>query len=248
MKEEDIATYRNVLVECLRAAERGEPQEVDTDIMVHVKTVTEWRNDSPRTILLTSLVKKSANPDQDIRMHQKKMPGGYSGRTLDTECVTPFLTSNQFPHMAVTGWSSKIFEHTGPYTLDYAGAIAGKGIREAFLTVLDRVENGQADPRLLITYMFKLLIRRRDTENMRLPRPTNLTISKIISYLEKHFECGGPGKSRLPVLAVYAIYQQMVGGGWQRGRWRSIPLQKHPPLGLEVAYFCRFPIRRRGRH
>ena len=43
------------------------------------------------TVLITSLVKKITDPSQDIRLHQSKMQGGYSGRTFDSKYITPFL-------------------------------------------------------------------------------------------------------------------------------------------------------------
>ena len=231
----------------MRAAESGnfqEETEIPTDVIKHVKTLAEWSNHSPLTVLLTSLVKKSVNPDQDVRLHQAGLPDGYSGRSLDAKHVTPFLARNEFPYMrSGSGWLTRSFEQPHPYDLNYPGKIKGKdgGIKKSFLKVLDYVESGQADPRQLITYMFKLLIQRRDVDRIPLSKPTNLTISQIISYLARHFECGGSGKARLPVLAIYAIYQQMVGGGHRIGSlWRGIALQKYASLGLGVAHLCRF--------
>ena len=36
-------------------------------------------------VILTLLLKKIQTPDQDIRFHQKQLPGGFSGRGLDEE-------------------------------------------------------------------------------------------------------------------------------------------------------------------
>jgi DNA (cytosine-5)-methyltransferase 1 len=43
------------------------------------------------TVLITLLVHKSLNPSQDIRYHQSGMEGGFSGRTIDTQEITPIL-------------------------------------------------------------------------------------------------------------------------------------------------------------
>lgn len=39
------------------------------------------------TVLSTSLVYKTLNPQQDVRLHQANMDGGYSGRSFDTKYI-----------------------------------------------------------------------------------------------------------------------------------------------------------------
>ena len=55
------------------------------------------------------------------------------------------------------------------------------------------------------------LINYRDLDkSIRLNKPVNLPINDIVSKVNEHFEkCGGEG-SRLPVLAIYAVYKQLV--------------------------------------
>ena len=43
------------------------------------------------TILITLAVHKILNPKQDIRNHKKEIKDGFSGRTIDTEHITPTL-------------------------------------------------------------------------------------------------------------------------------------------------------------
>lgn len=199
---------------------------IPADVMESVNSLVGWKNVSPLTVLLTSLVKKSVNPKQDIRMHRAELPGGYSGRGLDTKTVTPFLAENGFPYMkSGSGWLTRSFEQSHPYDLSYPGKIAGTGIKKAFLETMNAIQCEKVSPHALIAYIFLRLIQRRDKENVALSKPTNLTITEIVSYLARHFSSGGSGKARLPVLAIYAVYQQMIGGGFKsRG---SISLQKH---------------------
>lgn len=49
------------------------------------------------TVVLTSVVYKILNPEQDIRNHQSSIENGYSGRTFDTKYITPFLKNAKFP-------------------------------------------------------------------------------------------------------------------------------------------------------
>ena len=237
MRNRTMNPYKDVLERSLGAAsEHADISTIDipTDVKRNIDILVNWKNISPFTVLLTSLVKKSVNPEQDTRLHKAGLPGGYSARGLDTKVVTPFLAHNGFPYMkGGTGWLTRSFEQPHPYDLNYPGKISGKGIKEAFLKLMDFMERESADPNLLILYLFCKLIQRRNKENVSLSKPTNLTISEIVSCLTRHFKHGGSGKSRLPVLAIYAVYQQMVigGGGWT---WRGIALQEYAPSGLAI--------------
>jgi hypothetical protein len=56
------------------------------------------------TVLITLLSYKIVVPKQDIRKHQANMEGGFSGRTFDTQIITPFMKENGFPAMVESGW------------------------------------------------------------------------------------------------------------------------------------------------
>lgn len=45
-------------------------------------------------VVMTSLLKKIVNPAQDVRLHRGEFESGYSGRTLDTSVVTPWLKNH----------------------------------------------------------------------------------------------------------------------------------------------------------
>lgn len=73
-------------------------------------------------ILTTLLLKKLVNPDQNIRLHQSGMSGGFSDRGLDSRVVTPFLREKCFPHMqSGSGWLIPSIEQSRPYNLHYPG-------------------------------------------------------------------------------------------------------------------------------
>src|SRR3989338_2934396 len=93
-------------------------------------------------VILTSLLYKIFHKDQDIRLHQKSIPGGYSGRTFDTRYITPFLKKNNFPAMAESGWLTRSLEQKSPYTLSYKGSIKPSELKASFLKTLDYIEKG----------------------------------------------------------------------------------------------------------
>lgn len=69
-------------------------------------------------VTVTSLTEKCVNPSQDVRYHQAKMPNGYSGRTLDTRVIAPWLKSKRLKSMVESGWLTRSLEQNDPYTLE----------------------------------------------------------------------------------------------------------------------------------
>ena len=163
-------------------------------------------------VFTTLLVHKQVDPLQDIRYHQAQLPNGFSGRTIDTNFITPFLKSVSFPSMSQSGWLTRSLEQPHPYDLDYPGKIKPSEVKNAFLNIIDQVQVGNLNANDILFYFFKLLIKQRDDLNIELAKPHSLSISKIIKLLEKHFTyrytCSGA--SRLPTLAIYAAYQCMM--------------------------------------
>ena len=79
------------------------------------------------TVTFTSLTYKCLHPEQDVRLHQANMEGGYSGRTFDTKYVTPFLKSKRFyGAMKESGWLTRSLEQNIPYHKDFPGKISIK--------------------------------------------------------------------------------------------------------------------------
>ncbi|MCW1312855.1 MAG: hypothetical protein OH338_05520 [Candidatus Parvarchaeota archaeon] len=187
---------------------------IDSSATEDLDTIIEHAETSKGilAVLITSLVKKIISPSQDIRKHQAGMDGGYSGRRLDTKVITPFLKRNNFPAMAESGWLTRSLEQASPYTLDYKGAIRPLELKDAFLRTLNRIEEGSLNSELALKYIFTKLTEQRDEYAITVAKPQGLPIDDIITCLDKHFyyEYESAGASRLPVLAIYAAYTQMV--------------------------------------
>lgn len=164
------------------------------------------------TVLITLLTHKIFNPKQDIRYHQAQQSNGFAGRSIDKEYVTPFMKSVCFPSMAESGWLTRSLEQPLPYTLDYPGKIKPQEVKSAFLNIINEVQCQSVPASDVLTYIFKLLIKQRDDQNIELAKPHSLSIASIIKLLEKHFtyRYSSHGASRLPTLAVYAAYQCMM--------------------------------------
>ena len=67
--------------------------------------------------------------------------------------------------------------------------IGGDCVREAFLSVLDDVERGKADPRDLLTYTFKILYDLCEIENVNLNKLAGLDADSAFKILRRHFKC-----------------------------------------------------------
>ena len=190
---------------------------INDNLKKHIDFITENAEafKGALAVLITLITHKIADPAQDIRRHQSKMVGGFSGRHIDTKIITPFLKANTFPAMAESGWLTRNFEQSLPYDRNYPYKVVSskdKLAKEAFLTIIEEIQEKGTSAEEVLYYFFVKLIIKRDSVNIDLAKPHSLSISTIISHLEKHFtyKYKGYGASRLPVLALYAAYQCIV--------------------------------------
>ncbi|MDE0011718.1 MAG: DNA methyltransferase [Candidatus Poribacteria bacterium] len=194
-------------------------------------------------VLITSLSKKIETPTQDVRYHKKELPNGYSGRSFDTAYVTPFI-SEKFQRFAMksgSGWLTRSLEQAHPYTLEYPGRILDKTVREAFLQILNDIEENQADPKKYLQAIFASLIdvmarpqvslslfENTDKDSIQSSQSDTITINTIVNSLKYHFSFNYrvAGASRLPVLAVYSAYEMLMAIERYEGKTLS-PLKSH---------------------
>ncbi len=187
--------------------------ELATDIKKQLDVILSHSENAKGvlTVIITSAVYKFIHPEQDIRNHQSSILNGYSGRTFDTKYVTPFLKEKNFPSMAESGWLTRSLEQKTPYDENYPGAIRPNSLKSAFLNIIDVIQHSELQNEI-ISYLFQGLIIKRNAQNIRLAKPVDLPISLIIKILNIHFnnKYFSEGASRLPVLAIYAIYECLI--------------------------------------
>jgi len=173
------------------------------------------------TALITSLTKKIETPAQDIRYHKVELQGGYSGRTFDTRYITPFL-KERIPRIAMkeSGWLTRSIEQAHPFTLKplFPGKISNELVKTSFLQLLDDIEVSKANPRQYLIALFIFLIYERSriqtviSSMPSVPTEKEIQIDLIINCLKEHFFTGyrSYGASKLPVIAIYSLYQIMT--------------------------------------
>lgn len=209
---------------------------IPSKTMVFLKTITDSidRNKGVYTVLTTLTVHKLLEPKQDIRFFQDKMKNGFSARTIDTKYITPTLKELGLLSMAESGWLTRSLEQPYPYTKDYKGEISGKGMKEAFLMVLDAIQKDKSITENVLRLILNSAILFKKSNHIEIKKISNadgLMISTIVEILEKHFteKYGTHGGSKLPVLAFYAIYKSLLS---EMNRYKDCELA---PLGSHTA-------------
>lgn len=209
-KEKLLQAYENSAnVEGIKNEIPGNYQEFISQIAKNC-----FRSKAVYTVLVTLLVHKTLNPRQDIRFHQAQI-GGFSGRNIDTQYITPTLQQLGLPAMAESGWLTRSLEQPNPYTLDYPGKIGNKSVKEAFLNLIDWVEKKPDKAELVLRILLNEIIQNTKSNQVKIVKIANaekFNISNILDMLEEHFNFNYKthGASKLPVIAFYAIYQILI--------------------------------------
>jgi DNA (cytosine-5)-methyltransferase 1 len=193
------------------------------------------------TVLVTCLAKKIENPAQDIRLHKEEFQGGYSGRGFDTKYVTPFMKAH-FRRLAMkeSGWLTRSIEQPHAFTRDFPGKIRNHQVKDAFLQILEDVEGNKASADFYLTALFVLLLQYTPQKTFLHDLPATsreLTIERVVAALEEHFYARYrvAGASRLPVIAIYAIYQALFMQGMTRYRGKTLlALRSHTTSDLRA--------------
>lgn len=209
-----------------------QPTDLNANQLEWVESIVEKEENlkGVYSVLVSSLTYKAIYPQQDVRYHQVVLENGYSGRTFDTTYVTPFLKSKKFfGAMKESGWLTRSLEQAHPYNKDFPGRISNKVVKDAFLQILNDVEENNFSAKSYLTNIFRLSIIEKSKKTVTLVNPveseSTLNIEQIIQYLNKHFYYNyfTRGASILPVIAFYSIYECLLE---EIGRYSNKKLDK----------------------
>ncbi|HHT9104609.1 MAG TPA: hypothetical protein ACFYD7_01900 [Candidatus Wujingus californicus] len=210
------SAYKNAKVKSIKAILSVLPNECVQKLKIIVENAETQK--AVLGVTLTSIVYKVYEPSQDIRRHQESMENGYSGRTFDTKYVTPFL-KRKFPHfaMAESAWLTRSLEQPHPYNLDFPGKIRNTNLKSAFLNTLNRVQtDSKLAPKILVALMALMFeaSSKDDALFADVQVTSRLTIAKIIDAVSQHLHYnygkGVVGTARIPVLAIYSVYNLLM--------------------------------------
>ncbi|OQY27106.1 MAG: hypothetical protein B6243_13395 [Anaerolineaceae bacterium 4572_5.2] len=160
MNEKEI--LERAYLEAQKIVSENSFREFDTSLCENVDFLIDkiGSNKSIVSALATSLLKKITNPEQDIRLHRTDFENGYSARSLDTKVVTPFF-KRHFPKYAnkesafltlSTRERIKWNKNEGKNL-----KIRSKALKRSFLNVFEQIEDGNANPRVYLNYLFAKL-------------------------------------------------------------------------------------------
>ncbi len=192
-------------------------------------------NKSIVSALVTSLLKKIADPAQDVRLHRTDFEGGYSARSLDTKVVTPFFKKH-FPKYAnkESAFLTLSTRERIKWTKNEGQnlKIRSKKLKDSFLNIFDRLERKNASPQKYLVCLFAKLQMLSSGDELvfqlakkQIANSGVLNIHLIIEMLQKHF--AGKLSSRLPVIAIYSIYEILIPNSKRYENKRLLPLQVH---------------------
>jgi DNA (cytosine-5)-methyltransferase 1 len=168
------------------------------------------------TNIVTCLAVKVARTNVDVRYHQVQIqsatnrPAGFNFRGISETAVYPWLNRNRFEG-AKSGWQTRTLERPKPYTLNYDENIGA--VKTEFLSVFDEIEEKGASAEQALLYLIYKQVLRREHVKITLSIPKTKDIGTIVELFSRHFfqpYGGAKGASRLPVLALHAIYSVMV--------------------------------------
>lgn len=167
--------------------------------------------------LLTGLTIKATLGDRvDIRYHQVQIqcntdrPAGFNFREKSEHAIYEWMQAHEFS-CAKSGWQTRTFERPKPYMLNYDENIGA--IKHSFLNCYHEVEERGQDAFYALAFLLwrREQLRERSEIIMSVPKISN--VLQITKLLEKHFFYqykDSRGASRLPVLALYAIYRILM--------------------------------------
>ncbi|MDR0521684.1 MAG: hypothetical protein LBH00_07505 [Planctomycetaceae bacterium] len=191
------------------------PKEITANVDILIDKID--KNKSLMSALITSCIKKITNPEQDIRLHKAEFSNGYSARGLDTDITAPFFKLH-FPRYAnkesafLTMATRARIEWTK--TAGQILPIRDSAVKTSFLNIIDAVENATVNPQNVIRYVFIKLYELSLTQKTVFDDTIEtsdflgiININTVLEMLEKHFAC--KWSSRLPVIAIYSVYEQL---------------------------------------
>ena len=195
-----------------RLLKEGARSNVDA-LMAHLE-----KNKSVVAALVTSLLKKILDPVQDVRRHRTDFEKGYSARSLDTRITTPFF-KQYFPKYAnkESAFLTLATREKIRWTMTEGQQIKVRNsdFKTAFLMILDDVEERRIPPEKYLNALFFRLIEQTKHETHFFDLAGSLeqtegilNIPRIIEMLSRHFD--SKYSSRLPVIAIFTIYQELL--------------------------------------
>ncbi len=233
-------TEMEILEEAYRDAQQLLTQNYLEKIEVAMRADVDYliadiqKNKSLISVVATSLAKKISDPEQDVRLHRTEFDGGYSARSFDTKYTTPFF-KRYFPRYAnkETGFLTRTTRQSIKWTIDEGKSLSLRNakLKEHFLNIFEQIEEQKTDAKISLIYLFARLIELVGEDELTFHAVKGQTVQGVLNIyvvlemLREHFAM--KRSSRLPVIAIYAIYEVLIPLSTRFRNAKLQPLQTH---------------------
>lgn len=178
-------------------------------------------------LTIMQLCIKSIEPLQNIRLHKASASSssfswkeGISMRTLDKEYVTPILRKKRLVSLNADGFMmTRSLAENYPYSALYKAKL--RGARTEWLSIVEQLESGAADPCESLKFFLSLLINAAEdfekvaglaveTMHSNLSRLSNK--SSVLNIIKHHTDTS-EYSARLLEIAMHSLFQASVPAG-----------------------------------
>jgi hypothetical protein len=175
------------------------------------------QNRAVARLILACALAKVDQPQIDIRKPYTEIEGNdtFSGRTYDERFISTLILAERLPCNATTAFLTPALRNINrPLTAELDLVGRPREVYQAALYLLAEVAEGRLHAETLLIETLRRLLVVRDENEARMKSllarlqsntPTTLAVDEIIGLLQQHFAVRGA--SRLPVLAIVALYQ-----------------------------------------
>lgn len=184
-----------------------------------VNSITSEVGRAVAGLTVLQLVVKSLAPEQSIRLH-KGGRGNFSWRegipmrSLDSEFVTPFLRKYDLIRLNKYGvFMTRSLAENYPYSQFYKASI--RGARDAWLTLIDKIESGEVNSETALCYMLAALRNRSESFKKLLEKAfiitqkflkTTRSLEDVFQVVVRHVN-ESPYSARLLEVSMHAFLQ-----------------------------------------
>jgi len=207
--------YADALKFCNTEKNPNYPQILTDNIDILIGKID--KNKSLVSALVTSCLEKINHPSQDIRFHRTDFENGYSARVLDTKVTSPFFKKYFLKYSnKETAFLTPAIRQKIEWTMSRGQElkIRDEAVKNSFLKILDAIENKKIKARDVIVSIFIHLYRLSAQHKIIFDETIEtssfvdiININTVLTMLDQHFQ--SKLSSRLPVIAIYSIYQQL---------------------------------------
>ena len=218
----DYEEARDLLQTAFEVAERSLLNDGDVEtppeaVSDSIDTVFSSNTQAYREALLGCLIARIQDKSINIRKpYVSQGDDAYNGRTLDERVVNPILQEKRVP--SSRGPFLSVFRRSVEFNLSTRDGVRDKSAYDAFLNVLESLENTAEDDKLgqVLNFVALQFVKLREAANVPLTRIQRMSLEQIADLVSRLLDT--PSGGRFPVYIVVAAFHAIDGYfdcGWE---------------------------------